>query len=343
MRWKCLPLLLALILVGAVLPAWAKSTGEPLPAYDALFRRDPRWRGADAAYSVDLGGGRILWLFGDTFVAPPGKPTRAGAAMVRNSLAIQEGLDPATARLTFHLGENEGQPADVFPSPQRDRWLWPGPGLRLGDRLLLSFMVIGPSNDALGFGTVGTTAWLVENPDDPPSRWRHRVLPLPASRHGVAVGVGAWLVDGDDLLAFSPVEPGSHDVWLLRWSLADVRAGNLQNPRWSDAPVFRNGQTEFSVHRRGQEYVAIQVDGFGGTNVAIRRAPRPEGPWTMPEPVYRPAESDRSGILVYSAKAHPWLSPDGVVVSYCTNHLDFATLVGDEALYYPSFVRLTLD
>ena len=35
-----------------------------------LFGRGrPRWLGGDGAYSIDLGGDRTLWLFGDSFIA----------------------------------------------------------------------------------------------------------------------------------------------------------------------------------------------------------------------------------------------------------------------------------
>src|SRR5215467_7748298 len=44
-------------------------TAAPWPEADCIFRSDPRWLGADAAFSVDLGQGRVLWLFGDSFVA----------------------------------------------------------------------------------------------------------------------------------------------------------------------------------------------------------------------------------------------------------------------------------
>ncbi|MEA2698994.1 MAG: hypothetical protein QOI66_3265, partial [Myxococcales bacterium] len=47
--------------IGVTAAAW--------PDADALFRRDPRWLGGDAAFSVALGGDRILWLFGDSFIA----------------------------------------------------------------------------------------------------------------------------------------------------------------------------------------------------------------------------------------------------------------------------------
>lgn len=45
---------------------------------DALFRGDPYWRGAGVASSVELGAGRTLWLFGDTWIHPTGRGTRAG-------------------------------------------------------------------------------------------------------------------------------------------------------------------------------------------------------------------------------------------------------------------------
>ena len=46
------------------------------------------WLGGDAAYSVRLGDGRSLWLFGDTFVGKPGASDRKGAAMIANSVAL---------------------------------------------------------------------------------------------------------------------------------------------------------------------------------------------------------------------------------------------------------------
>lgn len=36
-------------------------------ATDQYFRNDAVWRGADGASSVDLGNGKVLWLFSDSF------------------------------------------------------------------------------------------------------------------------------------------------------------------------------------------------------------------------------------------------------------------------------------
>jgi hypothetical protein len=69
---------------------------------DALFFADPRWLGADAAYTVDLGAERTLWLFGDTFLATTPGGTRSDAFFLRNSAAIQTGRDPSHALMAFY-------------------------------------------------------------------------------------------------------------------------------------------------------------------------------------------------------------------------------------------------
>lgn len=35
-------------------------TGTAWPEADKLFHSDPRWLGADGAFSIDLGGGRVV-------------------------------------------------------------------------------------------------------------------------------------------------------------------------------------------------------------------------------------------------------------------------------------------
>src|SRR5512138_3482529 len=68
---------------------------------DALFHQDPRWLGGDGAYSIDLGGARSLWLFGDSFIATSQALTRRESTMVRNSVAVMTGRDPLTATMEF--------------------------------------------------------------------------------------------------------------------------------------------------------------------------------------------------------------------------------------------------
>ena len=51
----------------------ASARSQALPS----FPYENGWLGADAAYSIPLGSGKSLWLFGDTFVGGPrGKNAR---------------------------------------------------------------------------------------------------------------------------------------------------------------------------------------------------------------------------------------------------------------------------
>ena len=70
--------------------------GRAFTEAERLFQQDPRWLGADAALSIPLSKGRILWLFGDTFVATSNAHMRSESEMVRNTIVpflVSMGLD----------------------------------------------------------------------------------------------------------------------------------------------------------------------------------------------------------------------------------------------------------
>lgn len=328
---------------------------EPLPALSALFRAEARWRGGDCASTVDLGHERTLWLMGDSFIAPEGGASRAGSRMIRNSIAVQTGHDPSRAQMRFYWRTGtDGAPGDFFPFGG-DRWLWPGSGVRVGEVLLLFLIEVKAVSGGLGFETAGSHAVLIENPDDDPLSWRSRVVDVPANPWGVAVGFGALVVEGEMLVSLSPREPGDKAVFALRWPLARAAAGDLALPQWwtgagwserveeaGPRPLWRHGQTEFSVHFDAAlgQYIAVSVDGFGSTNIIARVGAGLTGPWSSPVVLTRPPESSRRGVLVYSAKAHAHLGGGrgGWVITYASNTLDFGALVADETLYYPHCV-----
>jgi hypothetical protein len=231
---------------------------------DQLFHRDPHWVGADVASSVDLGGGRILWLFGDTWIDPTGRGTRQGATMVSNSVAIQTGTDPANSRIVFYWGRaNDGGPAALFPDRGAER-LWFGNGVRVGDRLVLFFARTIHTSAGLGFENVGWTAVMVENPDAEPSAWRARQLETPANPLGIVVGFASVARLGEHVYALGSEDPvKSHPIYAARWPADEVRRGNLRRPEWwagervgwapdsSSAPrwpLFENGQSELTIH-----------------------------------------------------------------------------------------------
>lgn len=78
------------------------------PEADRLFQKNDYWIGGDGAYSVDLGSGRILWMFGDSWIDTTGLGRRENAVMVSNTLALQEGYDPVSAKIQFFWHNRSG-------------------------------------------------------------------------------------------------------------------------------------------------------------------------------------------------------------------------------------------
>ena len=318
------------------------------PEADRLFRVDLRWKGGDGAYSVDLGHDRVLWLFGDSFIANPGRD--GGSRMVRNSVAIQTGRDPSHAFLRFYWGQDGDEQAQSFIAEDGNRWFWPGSGIRLGDRLILFYgRVFQTAPGQWGFAGDGWTALSIDNPDAEPSAWSPKALPTPPDSHSIDLG-GAVLRQGDWLYVYGSKGLG-HDVYLARFAIADAQAGDLSHAAFwcgrgtwsaSEAPeaVVSLGAPEFSVsYDAGLGlYVMAQSQGFGPTSLALRTSPAPEGPWSAARDVLRPPESFDPTAMVYAGKGHAELQGADLVLTYVPGSMDDSPDMA--GLYLPHFVRL---
>jgi hypothetical protein len=175
---------------AAVQPA-----ARPAPALPD-FAQSSGWLGADGATTVDLGDGRVLWLFGDTFVGTlkPDGGCAPGTKMVNNTIAVQtlpRGSEPGS--MTFHWGpEREGEPTSWALSPAgvgekaKNHWMWPsGGGIRVGagedSRLVLIFAMMrrrDASDSVWNFEAHGAAAVTVLNPGAPAAQWRTEVTAL---------------------------------------------------------------------------------------------------------------------------------------------------------------------
>lgn len=326
---------------------------------DRLFRGDRHWIGADGASSVDLGDGRTLWLFSDTWIDGSGKGSRRGATMVSNTVAVQTGTNPAAATIRFYWGRgNDGAPAAIFPDRGDERH-WIGSGVRVGDRLVIFLGRIRATNTGLGFEAVGWSAVMIENPDAEPPAWRVRPLHTPVNSSGIMVGFAASLRHGDHVHAFGAADPvEAHPIYVARWSADAVRRGALMEPEWwagdrlgwvsEPSPAFRRpilqrGASELTIHRDSstRRFLAVLTSGFGAADIVMMTAPAMTGPWSAPRLLYRPPEYHRPKAMIYSAKAHPQLAGADLVLTYSTNSFDFAEHFADSSMYYPRFVRMT--
>ena len=323
---------------------------------------DPRWLGGDGAYSVDLGDARVLWLFGDSFVDPDGSGRRDESRMIRNTVGIQNGYDPTSASMAFYWGplDAAGDPTPLFPGRDPDTWRWPLHGIVVDDVLLLFFMDIAeaPGDGGFGFEAVGWSVARVANPGAAPTEWTVTWPAIPEVTFAPVIAGSAVLRDGGFVYAYVVREPGNHDVFLMRWTEANAAAGTLTDPEWSDgaawvanaalsgapAVIIPEAATEMSVHLDPEtgRFVQAQTVGFGAADLALRSAPRPEGPWTPPAEIHHPAEGDDGRWFVYAGKAHPELDAGGALaLTYAANAWDFWDLFRPKGagIYWPRFVR----
>jgi hypothetical protein len=99
--------------------------------------------------------------------------------------------------------------------------------------------------------------------------------------------------------------------------------------------------TEFSVHYDAlcHQFVQAQMHGFGLAEMKFRTAAAPEGLWSEPVTVFRPAEYTREGIMIYAGKVHPELVGSRLIATYATNASRFEGLA-DTTIYYPRFARI---
>ena len=336
-------------------------TSTRYEAGDQLFR-GTRWRGSDDAYTVDLGDDRSLWLFGDCFIADEGNDTRVGSHFVNNSVGLQIGREPATATMQFRWDDSDPtSPEAFFPREDADHYFWPYHGARLGDRVLVFCMLVGPPSgekhdggvwDEIPFTIEGWRAFWLDNIDADLSEWTvSPATELPADAPGI---LGACvLLDESWMYVWSH---GRGASYLARFDFAAATAGDLRNPLWWDGSGWSAdastaqlsldpSTTEFTVHKRDGRYLLVDVHSFGvpETGIQVRWADRPEGPWSERTEVFRIPEASRDGVIAYAGKGHPELAGPGLLVTYATNTSGLADVIwNDESIYYPSFVRVDI-
>ena len=312
--------------------------------YNDLFtRRDGGWTGGDGTRSVALPDGRILWLFGDTFLGTvrTDRSRPHAAPMVRNTFVVQSG----DTLVTLHGGTGASPQALVTPL-EKGSWYWPSDGLVEGNRLLVflpRFTATGPGMwDWRWSGTDIGTFSLPE-------------LRLEKITAAVAVNrviYGAALLEDADTTYIYGVE----DLQSAKYvHVAKASSGRLDDAwefwngeGWTVDPLaskrlFSGAALQFSVFKTGGRYVLITSDNRNpfDSDIVAYVSPSPIGPWSLRSFLFRPPEA-KGDIVAYNALAHPHLSPrDRLLISYNLNHIRDPKAVYQNADdYRPRFVLI---
>lgn len=258
----------------------------------------------------------------------------------------------------FWRRDAKGAPASFFPDDGAE-WFWPGGGVRLDDGTLAIFLQrIHAVTGGFGFATKGYAVMLVANPDDAPDAWRLRRIDGPALPFDALPGA-AVLRDGSYVIALAVRQQGTHAGAFVRYDAAAFAKGDLTKAEWwageargwvaatalgkaGPAFVIDDAGAESSLHwdECARAFVHVTSYGFGASDIGRREAQRLTGPWSAPEAVLRPPESNGPAPFVYAGRAHAALAiQDGTeVLTYVASSFkpdEIVSAAGQAQLYWP--------
>ncbi len=330
------------------------------------------WLGGDGGSSIPLAPEREAWLFGDSFVSRPGKRTRAGSAMVANTIAISSCRMGKWSieyhwRRTAH-GRKARANSAFFDSGTRAFRYWPLDGFLDEKTLYVALLRVEITNAAkpFGFKVTGVDLAKVANPDAEPDKWSISYTSL-SRRHDTFPGVsivlrppyvymfGAMYHRRDNRQTIILTRIGLDRLGHPAESLEYLAAGG----KWRGAPIgddaeelVARGQTDFSVryHRKMARWVMVQQQpGFATGQIGTRTAERIDGPWSPYRSLMSIAEmhtrrTRRKRIFCYAAKEHTSFEtvPGTLVVTYTCNSLKFFNLVADMSIYRPIVTQVPM-
>jgi hypothetical protein len=271
--------------------------------------------------------------------------------MIPNSVGIMRtSADGGFRPLETFWRTLDERPAPIFETADPDAFLWPLAVAPLGSRLLI---VASVHERAAGLFSQGNVLLRVENPTDPPPRWRVRQKPLP-NMHPAGpdrtqlTWMTALVHQAGHVYVFGEQGAGLETATVL----ARLRTADLSTDDFTVRPEYllRSGDV-LSWSPDFDETRLYRLPGLPGTSEAtiqhhpawgwytfrippaafvirLYTADLLTGPWRDRGVVYEipPPWSTARGAdgtplyAVYAAKAHPQLAAaDDVVVSYNVN------------------------
>jgi len=356
-----LVIMMALFSAGCRKTTFIVETDE---AYNNLFDRTDGWSGGDVACSAPLSDSVILWLFGDSWIGPVVQNRHYNSQMINNVVAIQTGIEVRPDRIKFYYNENEGKASPLFIPPDGNGWFWlTGGGIMTEKGLaLIAGQVAKVEGDSSVFGFRGVANYLllVENPMDDPVNWKVVMKKIPfyeVKPDGTEISFGSLQLKKNGFIYVYGTElskPESNRFMLLARTPEDHLSDFDEWEFYGDGAWHREfGKSgrlcdlfgaEYSVawNPSMKKYITIYSEMGMSDKIIMRTSPKPEGPWSPQEVIYKAPESgwDKS-YFCYAARGHAELSgKNDLLISYICNSTDFWKMAANADIYRPKFIRI---
>lgn len=308
--------------------------------------------GGDMAVDTALASGDHLMAFGDALLDTPASQE----ASVRNALLAHAG-----DRTCLVLG-----PRGTAFVPDRVDGVgyWPTSLVEVSEGTVAMFLQRVAERGDGAFVNLGPSlaAVMVDGDGIPHVVRVHDIGNDDASRQRIGWGAASWRGDDGFVYIYGTANP-ERDL-VFGWSLHVARAtpervfdvesweywtgGDWSSEESSAAevvPAVGGVEQTLSVFTQDDRWYAVSKrDGSLGSDIVIRTAPAPTGPFTAGEVVASRPSHPEAGILAYAALAHPALFPEPgtIVVSVSRNMTDVDAIAADPTLYRPEFFRVPL-
>jgi hypothetical protein len=365
--------------LGRSSPSLQMPATSPWSAHwEKQFQTTSGWTGGDVGRSVLLPDGRVLWLFGDSWVGPVHAGRHiAGSTMVANAIALSSKLNGVWTT-EFHYGRKaDASPAawirpeprvvEQFTSPNGHLIYWlTGDGFttETGSLTLFADMVFKEEGGGTwGFESRKSVLLEIAAWSEPADSWRvsQKVVPWsgpqeegPSLNWGIAIAreCGHTFIYGRRqhgkktalIVAKAPEDAvGDFESW--RFWTAD---GWSKSPRHLE-PLFGGVSMEPSVHPwadgHGAGWILLESAPGLAPRVVVRFAPSPTGPWSCPVPLIEiDSVVGKPRLFAAQAKIHPHLRQnESHLISWVVNAHDFWDIAGNADLYRPRFRQMPMN
>lgn len=317
------------------LPAFSSLPEARLdPAFTGYFRQTNHWAAGDGAVSIPLSDGRVLWLFGDSYVNQfdPASGTLPALFNARNAVLVQRTNDLGNLQTLGRLGRTD---KSFFrpPGSKTNFWpcFWPGAGFQSGNviHVYLNEIQKTPAGGLWGFKTIGYYLATLSFPDLKVTGY----VKLP-DMAGIFFGDGFVKDEKSGLVyAFgSKLHSIGSDVFVARFPAANPEEawtfwdGQDWNTNAARAAVITQGaSSSVSVCRVANRYLlvtsAFSVACDQGRAIFAAVSDSPVGPFTPRKRIFTVDDAVQGHHpFFYLPVIHPeFINGDGLLITYCIN------------------------
>lgn len=321
--------------------------------YNHFFTRYGNgWTGGDATYSVPLPDGRIVWMFGDSFLDTVyADRSRPASSLIRNVFMIQDGTN-YNAFTTLTGGTEESPEAVVNTPYPAEAWYWPGDGTTDAENLYVYMMYfISTGTGSFDFAYMKTDLVKFSLPTF------EEISRTTVWDEDNDVMFGAAVMEDSDYLYIYGAETAGffkyvqlarvHKINLYEaWEYYNANTSSWQSTfPGINGRLKKNGggtidvSAQFSVFFHEGKYRLVTQEGLFGREIYTWESTSPAGQWKSKKKFYTTPE-DPEELYTYNAFVHPEITNAAgyMLLSYNLNAINFFDLFSNADTYRPKFI-----